>query len=93
MPSIFSLNATNGNHQLRPYIKDNLLVNVVDYSIYDRYGNRVFHRENLPSDDLNLIWRGEYDGSTITSGVYVYVITLDNNGETVTFSGDVTAVR
>ena len=93
MPSVFSLTSNNLNNILAPSIKDNQPATVVKYGIYDRAGNRVFWQENLNSNDPQLIWRGDFNGSKVASGVYVYSITVDINGVLATFTGDITALK
>lgn len=70
------------------------IINVTTFSIYDRWGNRVFLAANYNPAAANQKWDGNYNGSSASTGVYVYYLEyIDNNGEEVQLVGDVTLVR
>lgn len=93
LPNAFSLSGSGINSRLVPSIKDNQLVEIVSYHIFDRSGNRVFSRENVFSDDPSLSWDGRFNNSKVTSGVYLYVLNINQDGLLRSFTGDVTALK
>ncbi len=61
----------------------------VDFSIYNEWGNLVFH-----TNDVNGGWDGTYNGKKQPGGVYVYTATGNTvAGRFVKLSGNVTLVR
>ncbi|MEE9374369.1 MAG: gliding motility-associated C-terminal domain-containing protein [Saprospiraceae bacterium] len=93
VPNVFSLNSTGINGQLMPLIKDNKVIQILSFAVYDRIGNRVFQIKNVASNDPALMWDGSWNNRKVSSGVYVYHIRLDNNGLLQTFTGDITALE
>jgi len=64
------------------------------FSIFDRWGNRVFNRElfqpNVPEEG----WDGTFNGKNVASDVYTYqVIWKDFNQKIKVKSGDITVLR
>lgn len=49
-------------------------IKTVDITIYNRYGNVVFHTKNA-----TLCWDGKYKGQPAEVGNYVYYIKVLNN--------------
>jgi gliding motility-associated-like protein len=88
LPNIFSPNNDGSNDQWRMYT--NNPEEFISISIFDRYGNFVFH-----ADDINETWDGKYKGQDVTLGVYVYKVRLicpyDRNEYYIL--GDVTVIR
>ncbi len=68
---------------------------VKSMSIYDRWGNLVFKRENFkPGPDQSNTWDGKLGGKEVVPGVYVYTIDLVKvGGKDEKFNGDVTVVK
>lgn len=64
------------------------------FSIFDRWGNRVFNREffqpNLPEEG----WDGTFNGKNVASDVYTYlIIWKGSNHKTEIKTGDITVLR
>lgn len=93
VPSVFSLSSGNVNSQISPLVKENEIIQIVSYSIFDRNGNKIFNRENLLSNDPGLMWDGTWNSKKVASGVYVYFLEVDKDGITKTFTGDITALK
>ena len=93
VPSAFLLNGSNLNSRIVLLVKGNEIIQILSFAIFDRNGNKVFKRQNLLSDDPNLIWDGTFNNRKVSSGVYVYVIEVDKDGITSTFTGDITALK
>jgi gliding motility-associated-like protein len=63
---------------------------VLDYSIFDRWGNQIFNQKNFPPNDASYGWNGKYRDEQAQQGVYVYKIQVKMaNGKVRDFSGDV----
>lgn len=64
---------------------------MLDFSIYDRWGQQLFSRVDCPLNDPACGWSGEVDsGERINPGVYVYTCTIRLvNGELQQYSGSV----
>ena len=63
-------------------------------SIFDRWGNRVFHKEHFAANEPEAGWNGKLGGRAIIPGVYIWVAqVVHRDGREETFSGDVTLVR
>lgn len=62
--------------------------------IYDRWGSQLYTVQGLALNDPNQGWDGTYRGQTLNPGVYVWIARIRfADGETETFSGDVTLLR
>jgi len=65
-------------------------VKVIDFVIYDRWGNKVFET----NDPNNVCWDGKYKGTLMNTGVFVYYLQVEqSNGNKVTQKGNITLVR
>jgi gliding motility-associated-like protein len=63
---------------------------VLDYSIFDRWGNQIFNQKNFPPNDASYGWNGKYRDEQAQQGVYIYKIQVKMaNGKVRDFSGDV----
>lgn len=93
VPNIFSPNGDTQNDFFKPYITCNdTNISRFSFSIYDRWGNRVYFSDNL-SDG----WNGQYKNKPATEGVYIWALDYDIQIGTKTHrfveSGDVTISR
>src|SRR6056297_207939 len=62
--------------------------------IYDRWGNQLFERQNIPINAPAAGWNGRVNGAPMTPGVYVYAFEfLNANGEIQFFKGTITLVQ
>lgn len=62
--------------------------------IYDRWGELLFERLNMPKNDPTAGWFGRARGKDCMPGVYIYVMeVVMTDGTTQTLTGDVTVVR
>lgn len=86
IPNVFTPNGDSLNDGF--YI-DYKNVNSFKIEIYSRWGERVFE-SNSPS----FIWRGDYNGQLVPSGVYFYIISSQSGiGRTNNTSGTITLIR
>jgi gliding motility-associated-like protein len=93
VPNIFSPNGDG--------INDVLLIStasgieeIIAFEIFDRWGNLMHGRYNLPAHDDSHAWNGKRDEQYAQSGVYAYrLIVKHKHGEVIAASGDITLMR
>ena len=56
--------------------KSDAEASINSFSIYDRWGELLFVRENVLISDSSLSWNGRFNGELVMPGVYVYYIKL-----------------
>ena len=92
LPNIFSPNGDGINDDFTPLFSPNIEVLDFTMSIFDRWGNEVFS-----SNQVENTWDGNFNGSPMRSGVYIYLVKMsyrDDAGENSTvLQGDVTLVN
>ena len=67
---------------------------VLELTIYDRWGNRMYHQEDIPPNQPDLGWNGTSNGRQVVPGVYVWhARILTQDGRILEKAGDVTVVR
>lgn len=95
IPSVITAN-NDGNNDLF-VIQTNIRyrANVIDYRIYDRWGNLVYLLDPFEIHDTNAKWwDGFFNDEPAVQGMYTYLIEiLHPNGETELFAGDLTLLR
>jgi gliding motility-associated-like protein len=63
-------------------------------AIYDRWGIKVFERSNFIAGDRASCWDGNYRGSPLPAGTYVYIINMQcKGGNSFSQSGTVILIR
>jgi len=93
VPNAFSPNGDGDNEYLAVFTKNNIR-EIVDFSIYDRWGERVFSRQNFPGNMVQLGWDGRLRGQIMPRGVYVYSLTVERqDGVQETLYGNFTLVK
>jgi len=92
-PNTFSPNGDGVNDVFILYGPDET-VRIRSLEIYDRWGAQLFHAENIPLNNPNNGWNGEFNGQKIIPGVYVYLATVVfDDGSVSGFHGEITLVR
>ena len=67
---------------------------VVDFRVYDRWGELVFETADTPLNDPTMGWDGLFKGQKMNSGVYSWMITVEfSDGEQLNYQGNSTLVR
>jgi hypothetical protein len=90
-PNIISPDGVNG---FFTGYSSNSSVTIASLSIYDRWGNLMFAKENFPANDPQQGWDGQFQGKAVVQGVYTWLaIARLKDGSLETFVGDVTVVR
>lgn len=92
-PTAFSPNG-DGSNDIFTLFADGYPSSIDEISIYDRAGELVYRKSDMPLNDRQVGWNGQFQGKDVQPGVFVFVIkyTLGNN-ESRTMSGTITLVR
>jgi gliding motility-associated-like protein len=94
VPNAFSANGDNINDSFYPTVTEDSYNTIRSMSIYDRWGELIFRRENFQANDPAQGWNGEFNNDKVNPGVYVYVIEVEwKNGDKQIVKGDVTLIR
>ena len=94
VPNILHANSSLGNDFLTLTIPPDI-VEVGDFSIYDRWGQRVAYISRMNSGETLTVWEGDFNGQNVASGVYVYtydMLTIYGPARRVV-SGDITVIH
>ena len=88
IPNAFTPNNDLDNDFFLPIVDG---VAEYEFSVYDRFGNRIFNTEKT-----NVAWDGKINNSSdyVISGAYIYALILtDINGKLRTYEGTITLIR
>lgn len=67
---------------------------IKELSIYDRWGDNIFVKENIPPSEAAYGWNGTYHGQNAPSGLYTFKVLIElNDGAIVKNQGAVTLLR
>lgn len=91
VPNIFTPNNDGINDWFSIFTKNgNAFVNL---TIFDRWGNKVFHKENIDDNVLSEGWDGTFNGNPVQSGIYTWVATVTFlDGFVLLKAGDITVI-
>jgi gliding motility-associated-like protein len=93
LPNAFSPNDDGVNDRFALF-SDEGVTEVVSFAIFDRWGELVFSRSNLPSNELSQGWDGRFRGEPAPAGAYLYTaIVRFEDGSEQRYDGNVTLVR
>jgi gliding motility-associated-like protein len=93
IPDAFSPNDDGINDDFRVY-SSTCEVDVVDFRIFDRWGNQVFERSDFKSTDLDKGWDGVLRDQNAEPGLYVYQAAIRTwKDEIIRLKGNVHLVR
>jgi len=94
LPSFFIPNVINPNtppqNLLSVTSEEDLFLRT--FAVFDRWGNQVFVRRNVPAAP-NEGWDGRYQNGDVRSGVYIYLLEFDLDGEIMVARGDVLVIN
>lgn len=89
IPTAFSPD-DNGVNDVFTVFGNEGVAKILDYSIFDRWGNHIFNQKNMLPNDPTVGWNGKYQNEKAPQGVYIYSIKIQMaNGKIKNFSGDV----
>lgn len=92
LPNTFSPNGNGKNEVFYPRGKGLSLIK--SFRIFNRWGEPVFEQYNFNVNDRSRGWNGTFKGAMASQDVYVYIIdVVCDNGEILSFKGDVTLLR
>lgn len=92
VPSGFSPNGDTRNDRLLVHGRPG--TQVLNFSIFDRWGNMLFEDQDFDVNDTDRGWDGTHQGQPVNAGVYVYriLIRYDDDSEEV-LAGETTLIR
>ena len=95
LPNIFRPLSDDGNNSFFVTVPENMNATVRVMRIFDRWGNLVAVKTNVPANIPSDGWDGRYKSEAVVPGVYIYYILLDVDGEEKEriLYGDVTIMR
>jgi hypothetical protein len=92
-PNIISVNSTNPVNQIFSLKGGQNFNKIMDLSIYDRWGNKVFYSIDPEVNNNGSGWNGVYQ-KKVVPGVYVWVARVEFlDCKIITMKGDVTVVE
>jgi gliding motility-associated-like protein len=93
VPNIFSPNGDNQNDRLLISASP-LIDKISSFTIFDRWGNMVFSKNNFQPNDPAYAWDGMVKGKMMNSAVFAFkLIATLNDGSQLIRVGDVTLIR
>ena len=67
---------------------------VKSFVIYNRWGRKVFEKNNILPNDYYNGWDGTTNGKNAEMGTYVYTVILDfKDGSSKTYNGSISLIR
>jgi gliding motility-associated-like protein len=89
IPTAFSPD-DNGTNDFFTVFGNQGVAKILDFSVFDRWGNQVFNQKNVLPNDPIAGWNGSYKNERVQQGVYIYKIQIEMaNGKIRDYSGDV----
>ncbi len=73
IPSAFSPNNDNQNDQLTIYANEWQISSVIDFQVFDRWGNLLYKNQNFPPNQPAFGWDGKINGQRSPNGIYVVI--------------------
>jgi len=93
IPNAFSPN-DDGSNDIHDVYSSNNVAMIKRYLIFDRWGELICNKENIPQRWTNFGWDGTFRGQKMQTGVYVYMIEVEFiDGEVIRYSGDLSLFR
>jgi len=94
VPNIFSPNGDGINDFFFIKIKGEAKILEMEMTIFDRWGNKVFFKENLHKAQKSEFWDGTFKGKTLNPAVFVYTYKIVfDNGKELKGVGDITIIK
>lgn len=92
IPNVFSPNGDGLNDVF--YLFSSCVREVRLMRIFDRWGEKVFEKQNVPAGDPAYGWDGTFNGKAAGADLFVYqVIVALHNGTEAEFKGELTLLR
>jgi gliding motility-associated-like protein len=91
--NVITPNGDGQNDKIR-YFAGHDVAQVNFFSLYDRWGNLVYHQEALLSGLEEIDWSGQYFSQPLQTGVYTWICDVTYlDSETKTYSGSLTILK
>jgi len=92
VPTGFSPNGDLENDLL--LVHGQFSAKVLDFRVYDRWGELLYEAKNFPVNDATTGWNGAFRGKDMDPGVYVWVLeVVYMDGTTEVYRGNTTLIR
>jgi len=92
IPNTFTPNNDGLNDIFYPQGKG--LTTVLRFSVYTRWGELIFDRQNIPLNDPAYGWNGTYKGDPLKPDVFVYIVRAQcEDGKPIEIKGDISLLR
>jgi hypothetical protein len=92
IPNSFTPNGDGNNDVF--YTRGKGLSVITSFKIFDRWGELLFERNNIQTDDPSVGWDGEFRGVVLSPDVYVYIMeAICETGEPINWKGDIMIMR
>lgn len=85
IPNVFTPNGDGTNDTFKPVGKN---FEIESFQVFDRWGELVFDQNGADA-----AWDGNHRGEPAASDVYIYRLSLNENGKVRQYKGDLTLVR
>ncbi|WP_236974603.1 gliding motility-associated C-terminal domain-containing protein [Membranihabitans maritimus] len=93
-PNAFSPNHDGVNDSFTVIAPKNLVNSIESFSVFDKWGNELFHAGNITGGGSENGWNGSANGQPAPYGVYLYQCSLRLlDGQIYQYSGDVLLIR
>ena len=69
------------------------LLSIKKLSVFDRWGNLIFLKENFPPNIPEEGWNGRFNDVNVVPGVYVFMVEYMTTGGEKSDAGDITIIR
>ncbi|MBN9482918.1 MAG: hypothetical protein BGO70_08575 [Bacteroidetes bacterium 43-93] len=92
LANTFTPNGDGVNDQFFPQGKG--IMTVKSFKIYNRWGELMFSRDDMPLNDPMVGWDGTYKNAPLKPDVYVYIVkAYCESGEPIELKGDISLIR
>ncbi len=92
MPNVIRPGSLN-NGRLEIITQNNQVWTILEFEVYDRWGNLVHQRSNTTTGDVNHGWNGRFNNQRVSDGVYFYMAVITLGEVRIPLSGDVTVIN
>jgi gliding motility-associated-like protein len=92
IPNTFSPNDDGTNDYFFP--RGTGLFNIKQLRIFNRWGEQVFEKYSFKANDERAGWNGTYKGQKLTPDVYVYIMDIQcENNSVITYKGNIALIK
>lgn len=92
IPNTFTPNGDGKNDVF--FVRGKALTMVKSFKIFNRWGQIVYQKMNIPVNDASVGWNGTFNGKLASPDVYIYTVEIIcDNGAVIPFTGNITLLR